>query len=178
MRGGVVAGGVALMIIGLIFFSFVGVMWSSNASSSGGDVGVFFPQLIGGGLLFFGFILLIAGLAASSEGSRVQPIVMQSPAPLWSEAELRSIINPQVPQNAPSAVLAICPNCKMRIPSESKFCPECGYVLHAVPSMNQVPAPPKVDQPSQPSDIPRFCESCGAPREDGIFCKQCGSKLT
>ena len=171
MRGGVVAGGVVLMIIGLIFVSYDGMIWSSNANSSGGSIGIYSPQLIGAGLLFFGFILLIAGLAASSERRNQEPpIVFQAPA---------QYTTPQpISQNAPSVVLAICPNCKIRIPSESKFCPECGYVLHVVSPTDHVPSSPKDKQLSQPSDAPRFCESCGAPREDGNFCKHCGERLT
>jgi len=159
-----------LMIVGLIFLSFMGTMWTTQADSGGGAVGFFSPQLIGVGLLSFGFILLIAGIAASSEKkNQGQPIVIQAPTPYMT---------PQpIPQNAPSVILAICPNCKMRIPAESKFCPECGYVLQAVPSADQVHPPPWDEQPSQPSDIPQFCENCGAPREDGNFCKKCGTRL-
>jgi hypothetical protein len=31
-----------------------------------------------------------------------------------------------IKHSSPSLVLAICPQCKNRIPSKSKYCPECG----------------------------------------------------
>lgn len=31
-----------------------------------------------------------------------------------------------IKHSSPSLVLAICPQCKSRIPSKSKYCPECG----------------------------------------------------
>ncbi len=34
-----------------------------------------------------------------------------------------------IKHSVPSAVLAICPSCKSRVPSTSKYCPECGADL-------------------------------------------------
>jgi len=144
-------------------------MWTSQSGSGGGAFGFFSPQLIGVGLLFFGFILLIAGLAASGKEHQTQPLVIQTHNPYMMPQPIQQI--------APSVVLVICPNCKKRIPSESKFCPECGYILQAISPIDQVPPPPETEQSSQPSDTPRFCEKCGDPREDGGFCKQCGAKI-
>jgi len=178
MRGGVLAGGVVMMIIGIILMSFFSVGYSSG----GGVAGFFSPQLIGIGLFLLGFIIMIAGLAASSEKkNQGQPIIIQAPTPylsprsMYDERAWERLVEGS--RNTPSVILAICPNCKKRIPSENKFCPECGYDIQAVPSTNQAPPPPQIEQTPQSSDTPRFCEKCGALREDGIFCKKCGAKV-
>jgi uncharacterized paraquat-inducible protein A len=67
-----------------------------------------------GGLL--GFLLLIIGLVIPSE-RRQEPVIVQSP-------------QPQQPWSA-QTILAICPQCKNRIPSDSAFCPRCGADLRA-----------------------------------------------
>ena len=163
MRGGTVAAAVLMMVIGFIFVSFLGV----NFVSQGGLMGVFSPTIIGILLMLLGFILFIAGLAASPKEEK-QPIIIQAPAPYMPPQQISQPI---------TTVLAICPNCKNGIPAESKFCPECGYVLHAISSASQVPPPPPIEQISQSYDTPRFCENCGTPYEDGNFCKKCGAKV-
>jgi len=125
LRSGVVVAGALIMILGLFFLSFLGAMWTSFGDIRGGGFGLFFPQLIGLGMLGIGFILIIAGLAASPI-ERPRTIIRQvqeRPAP------------PSAPSPSPAPaptvtqVLAICPQCKARIASNSKFCPECGADL-------------------------------------------------
>jgi RNA polymerase subunit RPABC4/transcription elongation factor Spt4 len=152
MRGGTVAGAVLMMVLGFVFVSL-----SPIQSYNGGAGGLFSPQIIGVLLMLLGFILFIAGLAASPKEEK-QPIMIQAPAPYMPPQFM-----PQPMAQPITTVLLICPKCKKRILAESKFCPECGYVLQAVPSM--------------PPDAPRFCEKCGALREDGDFCKRCGAKV-
>jgi hypothetical protein len=41
-----------------------------------------------------------------------------------------------IKHSVPSLVVAICPQCKNRIPSESKYCPECGTDL-STPTTDQ-----------------------------------------
>ncbi len=116
MRGGTVAGAVLLMILGFVFVSMFPVQ------SVGGVQGMFSPQIIGILLMVLGFVLFIAGLAASpkEEKQPPQPIVINQSPPAYL---------PQQPPIAEQKVLAICPKCKKRIASESKFCPECGFDL-------------------------------------------------
>jgi len=175
MRGGTVAAAVLLMVLGFVFVSLFPVQ-----SYNGGVSGMFSPQIIGILLMLLGFILFIAGLAASPKEEK-QPIIIQAPAPympprsMYDERAWERLVEGS--RNTPSVVLAICPNCKKRIPSENKFCPECGYDIQAVPSTNQAPPPPQIEQNPQSSDAPRFCENCGTPYEDGNFCKKCGAKV-
>jgi membrane-bound ClpP family serine protease len=61
---------------------------------------------------FVGFIMFIVGLVTSSK----QNITVSTPS------------NASVPEQK-TIVLAICPQCKSRVPSESKFCPNCGASL-------------------------------------------------
>ena len=116
MRSGVVIAGVILMVVGLFFLSFMGVMWESYGGLEDGGVGFFFPQIIGLGLIGLGFIVFIAGLAAS-------PVIRTEPRTVRPQ-----IVTPPSPAPTPT-ILAICPQCKSRIPAESKFCPECGTNL-------------------------------------------------
>jgi len=102
-------------------------MWGSYVGREGGAIGLFSPQLVGVGLLFLGFILLIAGLAASPTERQVRPVVIPKPTP--SET-------PQQPPKVVTTILAICPQCKNRIPADTKFCPQCGADLR-----------PKTDEP-------------------------------
>ena len=99
MRVGVVVGGVVLMVIGLMLLSTLSVSWGRYE----GGIYVFFPLALGGSMIFIGFVVLIAGLATSPPEKR-RP-------------------------RQPTRVLLVCPNCKARIPSTSKFCPECGADL-------------------------------------------------
>jgi len=177
MRGGVVAGGVVLMIIGLFFMSFLGTMWGSQTVGSGVIAGLFIPQLVGIGMLFLGFILLIAGLAASPIERPVQPRVSIQPA---------AIRRRSTPEEK-TRILAICPKCKSRVRSSSKFCPECGVDLREQPAdvvekkekkTSLAPLEKKrqpVSEMSQENII--YCIYCGQRLlDDAVFCSKCGKK--
>lgn len=66
---------------------------------------------------------------------------------------------------APVVALVVCPSCSAQIPSTSKFCPNCGKSLSAMPT--------------QPSQVPaEKCKSCGEILPTGAkFCHNCGTKL-
>jgi len=107
LRSGIVIVGVVLMIVGIVFISFFGFQSSEGMEGNGW---IFFPQIIGFGSLGVGFITFIAGLASS---------------PVKRTKTLKTPSGPLERQT----ILAICPQCKNRIPSESKYCPECGTNL-------------------------------------------------
>ena len=66
---------------------------------------------------------------------------------------------------APAVALVVCPSCSAQIPSTSKFCPNCGKSLSAMPT--------------QPSQVPsQKCTKCGEILPTGAkFCHNCGTKL-
>jgi len=66
---------------------------------------------------------------------------------------------------APAVALVVCPSCSAQIPSTSKFCPNCGKSISAMPI--------------QPSQVPaEKCKNCGEILPTGAkFCHNCGTKL-
>jgi len=66
---------------------------------------------------------------------------------------------------APAVVLVVCPSCSAQIPSTSKFCPNCGKSISAMPT--------------QPSQVPSLkCAKCGEILPTGAkFCHSCGTKV-
>jgi len=66
---------------------------------------------------------------------------------------------------APAVALVICPSCSAQIPSTSKFCPNCGKSISAMPA--------------QPSQVPsEKCKKCGEILPTGAkFCHNCGTKV-
>jgi membrane protease subunit (stomatin/prohibitin family) len=66
---------------------------------------------------------------------------------------------------APAVALVICPSCSAQIPSTSKFCPNCGKSISAMPA--------------QPSQVPsEKCKNCGEILPSGAkFCHNCGTKV-
>jgi len=66
---------------------------------------------------------------------------------------------------APAVALVICPSCSAQIPSTSKFCPNCGKSISAMPT--------------QPSQVPsQKCAKCGEILPTGAkFCHGCGTKV-
>ena len=66
---------------------------------------------------------------------------------------------------APVVALVVCPSCSAQIPSTSKFCPNCGKSISAMPT--------------QPSQVPsQKCAKCGEILPTGAkFCHGCGTKV-
>jgi membrane protease subunit (stomatin/prohibitin family) len=66
---------------------------------------------------------------------------------------------------APAIALVVCPSCSAQIPSTSKFCPNCGKSISAMPQ--------------QPSQVPsQKCVKCGEILPTGAkFCHNCGTKV-
>jgi membrane protease subunit (stomatin/prohibitin family) len=66
---------------------------------------------------------------------------------------------------APALALVVCPSCSAQIPSTSKFCPNCGKSISAMPA--------------QPSQVPsEKCKNCGEILPTGAkFCHNCGTKV-
>jgi membrane protease subunit (stomatin/prohibitin family) len=66
---------------------------------------------------------------------------------------------------APAVLLVVCPSCNAQIPSTSKFCPNCGKSISAMPA--------------QPSQVPaEKCKKCGEILPTGAkFCHNCGTTV-
>ena len=66
---------------------------------------------------------------------------------------------------APTMVLVVCPSCNAQIPSTSKFCPNCGKSISAMPQ--------------QPSQAPlQKCPKCSEILPTGAkFCHNCGAQI-
>lgn len=107
-----VAGGVILMVVGILIGATLGgVSWEvSEGGFSTGGLTLF--QLVGAGMGFIGFLVFIAGLAASPTPKQQGPVVVSLPA-----AEREPL------------VLLVCPSCGEQVPAKSKFCPNCGKKL-------------------------------------------------
>ena len=88
-------------------------------------------------VITFGFLVMSGVFGSSFSTSKTTP---------QNEVKVDSA------SSNPSGVLMICPNCKERIPVESKLCPECGAseVLMICPNCKeQIPIESK------------FCPECG-----------------
>lgn len=105
------------MVIGILIGATLGgVSWeASGGGFSAGGLTLF--QLVGAGMGFIGFLVFIAGLAASPTPKQQGPVVVPIPA-----AEKEPL------------VLLVCPGCGERVPAKSKFCPNCGKKLESPPS--------------------------------------------
>jgi membrane protease subunit (stomatin/prohibitin family) len=86
--------------------------------------------------------------AALGTGMVLIPPLFQTPAP-----------------GAPAMALVVCPSCSAQIPSTSKFCPNCGKSISAMPT--------------QPSQVPsQKCAKCGEILPTGAkFCHNCGTQV-
>ena len=90
----------------------------------------------------------------------------------------------------------ICPNCRIELPAEARFCPHCGGPAADVAPPAPEPAACCVTCGAYLSPEARFCPACGAPRaalpepvvstcatcgtplKSGIvFCPQCGTRV-
>jgi len=172
MRGGVVAGGVALIIVGIIFFSISNTT-IGGATGPGGGVGGYRTEnqiflMIGVGLGIVGFITLIAGLAASKKEKPVLPQKVMFHPPF------RPAVAPEV--------LVICPECSSHVSAKSKFCPECGEKLGPKQKAKQREVEEGETEMLKPAKgTPKkvgFCMYCGTELPEGAdFCPECGRKV-
>jgi len=110
--------GVILMVVG----GFFSVSIVIPSLSLGGMQSFTFLPVAGVVMGIVGFLTFIVGLAASdTEKYRSQPQQKRYP-PFYKKPST------QQPTQLIKTV-AICPQCKNRIPTNVKFCPECGLDL-------------------------------------------------
>jgi predicted amidophosphoribosyltransferase len=83
------------------------------------------------------------------------------------EKEIEAIQREMLPEEPEAALYGhICPQCRIRLPDEARFCPRCGGPAADVP-------PPTL--PEAPAGL--VCSHCGGPLTAGaIFCPHCGTK--
>lgn len=172
MRSGIVITGALLVIFGLVFVSFIGSVWGSYEDQDGGVAGTFSPQLVGLGMVFLGFVLLIAGLAASQKEKQTPPtFIIQTPTPVVAPGPISQ------PEAWPSAIdhSTICPQCENVVPQGTRFCPACGATRLKTNPMTQ-PLSSFTEKMKQSSpNRPKHCRHCGATLiEGGKFCIGCG----
>ncbi len=146
MRGGIVAAGVVMMVLGaLLFFGSFGSIGTQGFNGADLLSTAGFGVILG----FIGFIVFIAGLAASQEpahqprestptymGRDRGPLYADSP-PVWTSSPVPSFPSappppaplavPPQPSNAGGAGGAYCPFCGAPSKVEYKFCRKCGH---------------------------------------------------
>ena len=158
MKSGVTAAGVLMMIIGAsLWFTLPEVFKQAGKSATEGSaIGLYMGAIIGG----LGFLVFIAGLAASPP-QESQPVVVQQS------------ISPAAGQEA----LVICPGCGSHVPAKSKFCSECGEKLEPTRRVKKTEEKTETSPSAKPKKV-GFCMYCGAelPEEAG-FCPECGKKV-
>lgn len=188
MRGGTLAAGIILLILGIFFYSIGNNMiqeieaydiydlpisellktisQDARTQYELGQAMVMFGGIFG----IIGFILCIAGIAAPGKKPEV---IIQKPL-----------------QNEVTRSDRICPNCGRVIPVDSELCPYCGkrfklYVEKDEESKKEVKKeeePPsngkEVEEKKEETNSLEYCPKCGNKLEEGLkFCPKCGSKL-
>lgn len=96
-----------------------------------------------------------------------------------------NVFQPQSQQTGAPAS-APCPECGIAVPSDSKFCPQCGHqiLVFAQCAHCGKNIPPhaafctKCGKPVHQQPQPRICTACKTENlQESIFCNQCGVKL-
>jgi membrane protease subunit (stomatin/prohibitin family) len=90
------------------------------------------------------------------------------------------------PATAPAPQEISCPDCKLSIATDAKFCPHCGHqqlVFDQCVNCGKNLPPnarfcSKCGHPADEKPVPKFCPHCKAENlPSSVFCNQCGEKL-
>jgi len=194
MRGGILAAGIVLLILGIILF-FIGYSVMEEFSSVeefdvyGVPIGKSVKYLDEGymqsyqnaksmelfGAIFgiVGFILCIAGIAAPSKHIDIKPPISHQPPIIVQQTQPR--------ETAHSS--RHCPECGRSIPFDAKRCPYCDkdFEHHKSPQGEKKEAMEIKEEKKtiEKKEFLQFCHECGKRLDEDVdFCPHCGNKLS
>lgn len=183
LRGGIIAIGLFLVILGILLFSSGSNMIQeieaydvydlpisellktisddARTQYETGQAMIMFGGIFG----FVGFILCIAGIAAPSNKPKV--IVQQPVKKEVKQADRR------------------CPECGRIIPNDAKMCPYCGkkFKSYVEKEDKQIKEEKRGEEPTstvkkEEKTSLAYCPKCGEKLDEGVeFCTECGEKL-
>lgn len=116
MRGGVLAGGIVLFVIGAMLL-FFGAAANGAASACGGRGGCQAVGSVALGFYLVGGLVVVGGIALGATGVVLPDKVAPPPVP--------APVARQVPVSATRA----CPACSTTLGADARFCSQCGATI-------------------------------------------------
>jgi len=193
MRGGILAAGIVLLILGIILF-FIGYSVIEEFSSVeefdiyGVPIGKSVKylnedymqsyqnaksmELFGSIFGIVGFILCIAGIAAPSKHMELKSPISHQPPIIVQQTQPRDTTHSS----------RHCPECGRSIPFDAKRCPFCekDFERHKMPQTEKKEVTELKEEKKlvEKKEFLQFCHDCGKKLDEDVdFCPYCGNKL-